>query len=115
MGHVGNFNCNTVLNLFQTYQVQQVQSFIYFFTLLGQSQQLQNQGLENPLASMTSALTMPSIFGDERDTVIAKLNQLQALWGEGKAVYSHSAAPITLTQENPFSRFKVSFIFFKKN
>ena len=89
-------------------------SFISFFTLAGQSQQLQNQGLENPLASMTSALTMPSIFGDERDAIIAKLNQLQALWGEGKAVYSHSAAPITLTQENPFSRFKVSFLFFKK-
>ena len=61
---------------------------------------------------MTSALTMPSIFGDERDAIIAKLNQLQALWGEGKALYSHSAAPITLTQENPFSRFKVSFFNF---
>lgn len=59
---------------------------------------------------MTSALTMPSIFGDERDAIIAKLNQLQALWGEGKAVYSQNAAPIPLTQENPFSRFKVTFL-----
>jgi len=72
----------------------------------GQQQQQPAQGLDNPLASMTSALTMPTIFGDERDGIIAKLNQLQALWGEGKAVYSHNAQPIPLSQENPFSRFK---------
>lgn len=71
-----------------------------------QQQQQQVQGFENALANMTSALTMPTLFGDERDGVIAKLNQLQALWGEGKAYYSQNAQPIPLSAENPFSRFK---------
>lgn len=55
---------------------------------------------------MTSALTMPTLFGDERDSIIAKLNQLQALWGQGKAYYAN-APPIPFGPENPFSRFKV--------
>jgi len=60
----------------------------------------------NPLATMTSALTMPTLFGDERDGIIAKLNQYQALWGHGKAYYAPNAQPIPFSAENPFSRFK---------
>ena len=60
----------------------------------------------NPLATMTSALTMPTLFGDERDGIIAKLNQLQALWGHGKAYYAPNAQPIPFAPANPFSRFK---------
>ncbi|XP_057314054.1 nucleoporin p54-like isoform X1 [Hydractinia symbiolongicarpus] len=70
-----------------------------------QSTQQQQQVVENPLAIMTSALTMPTLFGDERDSIIAKLNQLQALWGQGKAYYAN-APPIPFGPENPFSRFK---------
>uniref|UniRef100_T2MAU9 Nucleoporin p54 n=1 Tax=Hydra vulgaris TaxID=6087 RepID=T2MAU9_HYDVU len=76
----------------------------------GQTQQPQQQQqaavVENPLAAMTSAVTMPTLFGDERDSVIAKLNQLQALWGYGKAFFSINAQPINFTLENPFCRFK---------
>ena len=83
---------------------------IYFYpSAQPQQQQQQPQALENPLANMTSALTMPTLFGDERDSVIAKLNQLQALWGEGKAYYAQNAQPIPLSAENPFSRFKVTY------
>ena len=57
---------------------------------------------------MTNALTMPVLFGDERDSIIARLNQLQALWGQGKAYYSSAAQHIALSPENPFSRFKVT-------
>lgn len=74
------------------------------------SSQQQNQQAaappQNPLAIMTSALTMPTLFGDERDGIIAKLNQLQALWGHGKAFYAPNAQPIPFAPENPFSRFK---------
>jgi len=56
------------------------------------------------LANMTTALTLPTLFGDERDSVFAKLNQLQALFGTGCAYYSVNAQPIPLTPENPFSK-----------
>ena len=73
-------------------------------------QQPQNAVQENPLTVMTNALTMPVLFGDERDSIIAKLNQLQALWGHGKAYYSLAAQHIALSLENPFSRFKVTLL-----
>lgn len=79
-------------------------------TLFSSQQQTQQAAAAaapvNPLATMTSALTMPTLFGDERDGIIAKLNQLQALWGHGKAFYAPNAQPILFAPENPFSRFK---------
>lgn len=50
---------------------------------------------------------MPMLYGDERDAIVAKLNQLQAVWGKGKAYYSADSPPLDLTAENPFCRFKV--------
>ncbi|KAH8370582.1 hypothetical protein KR093_004254 [Drosophila rubida] len=47
-----------------------------------------------------------SIFGDERDNIVAKWNYLQAMWGTGKLFYSQSAAPVDITQENYLCRFK---------
>jgi len=73
---------------------------------IGQQPQQQQQAIpDNPLTIMTSVLTMPTLFGDERDSVLAKLNQLQALWGVGKAYYAPNAQPITFLPENPFCRF----------
>lgn len=77
-------------------------------------QQPQNAIQENPLTVMTNALTMPVLFGDERDSIIAKLNQLQALWGHGKAYDSAAAQHIALSPENPFSRFKVTLQYYNK-
>jgi len=66
----------------------------------------QNMLDTNPLQAMTSALTTASLYGDERDGIIARLNQLQALWGTGKAYYAQGATPVELCPENPFCRFK---------
>lgn len=47
-----------------------------------------------------------SIFGDERDNVIAKWNNLQAMWGTGRAFYNQSIQPIEITPQNVLCRFK---------
>ncbi|XP_013380711.1 nucleoporin p54 [Lingula anatina] len=55
---------------------------------------------------MAAAVSMPIIFGDERDAIIAKWNQMQAFWGVGKGYYSQQGAPVAFTPDNPFCRFK---------
>ncbi|XP_020616032.1 nuclear pore complex protein Nup54-like [Orbicella faveolata] len=59
-----------------------------------------------PLTLLTAALSQPQIYGDERDGIIAKLNQLQAYWGTGKGFYNQQGA-VDFTPQNPFCRFKV--------
>ena len=58
------------------------------------------------LLRQRAALTQPQIHGDERDGIIAKLNQLQAYWGTGKGFFSQQEA-VDFTPENQFCRFKV--------
>ena len=69
---------------------------------------LSQQQQTNSLALMVLALSHPQIHGDERDGIIAKLNQLQAYWGTGKGFYNQQGASVNLPSENPFCRFKVS-------
>ncbi|KAL4230131.1 Nuclear pore complex protein Nup54 [Mactra antiquata] len=57
------------------------------------------------LAKIAQAVSMPQLFGDERDTVIAKWNQLQALWGKGKGYYNQQQF-VEFKPDNPFCRFK---------
>lgn len=47
-----------------------------------------------------------SIYGDERDSIIAKWNYLQAMWGTGKSFYSQTAPPVEITPQNYLCRFK---------
>ncbi|XP_023307152.2 probable nucleoporin Nup54 isoform X1 [Lucilia cuprina] len=47
-----------------------------------------------------------SIYGDERDAIIAKWNYFQAMWGTGKSFYSQNAAPVEITPQNYLCRFK---------
>lgn len=47
-----------------------------------------------------------SIFGDERDTTLARWNYLQAMLGTGKSFYSQSNAPVEITPQNSLCRFK---------
>ena len=95
-----NFFCNTfypfagTLNTTGLFSQQQPQ-------LIAQQQQT------NSLALMVLALSHPQLHGDERDGIIAKLNQLQAYWGTGKGFYNQQSA-VDLTPENPFCRFKVT-------
>lgn len=64
----------------------------------------------NQLINTASALSAPTLLGDERDAIFAKWNQLQAFWGTGKGYFNNSIPPVDFTQENPFCRFKVRFL-----
>ncbi len=64
-------------------------------------------GVDGNLLNIASALSMPVVFGDERDMIIAKWNQIQAFWGTGKGFFNQQQA-VEFIPENPFCRFKVS-------
>nr|XP_029709804.1 probable nucleoporin Nup54 [Aedes albopictus] len=70
-----------------------------------QQQQQQPAALTQEEAFAQSIFNV-SIFGDERDTVIAKWNYLQAMLGTGKAFYSPNSAPVEITPSNYLCRFK---------
>ncbi|XP_075462822.1 nucleoporin p54 isoform X3 [Ascaphus truei] len=70
------------------------------------SQAVQNPAQSNHLINTASALSAPTLLGDERDAILAKWNQLQAFWGTGKGYFNNNIPPVEFTQENPFCRFK---------
>ncbi|XP_055621029.1 probable nucleoporin Nup54 isoform X2 [Toxorhynchites rutilus septentrionalis] len=77
----------------------------------GQSLQQQQQQQQQTAAlsaeeAFAQSIFNVSIFGDERDTVIAKWNYLQAMLGTGKAFYSQSNPPVDITPSNYLCRFK---------
>ena len=76
-------------------------------SLLYSVQQQQQQQQQIELANMAMAVSLPQIYGDERDTIMAKWNQLQAYWGTGKGFFSQNAA-VAFKPDNPFCRFKVN-------
>lgn len=55
---------------------------------------------------MSNSILNVSIFGDERDAVLAKWNYLQAQWGTGKAFYNSQAPPFDIPADNVLCRFK---------
>lgn len=69
-----------------------------------QQQQQQQQNLQS-LENLGTAITTPQLYGDERDAIIAKWNQLQAYWGTGKGYFSQNGC-VTFTPENPYCKFK---------
>lgn len=71
-------------------------------------QPAQNLIQSNQLYNAASALNAPTLLGDERDAILAKWNQLQALWGTGKGYFNSNIPPVEFTQENHFCRFKVT-------
>ncbi|KAI5278888.1 Nucleoporin P54 [Manis pentadactyla] len=70
------------------------------------SQPAQAPTQSNQLINTASALSAPTLLGDERDAILAKWNQLQAFWGTGKGYFNNNIPPVDFTQENPFCRFK---------
>uniref|UniRef100_A0A2I3TPR5 54 kDa nucleoporin n=1 Tax=Pan troglodytes TaxID=9598 RepID=A0A2I3TPR5_PANTR len=70
------------------------------------SQPTQAPTQSNQLINTASALSAPTLLGDERDAILAKWNQLQAFWGTGKGYFNNNIPPVEFTQENPFCRFK---------
>ncbi|KAM4810155.1 nucleoporin p54 isoform 2-T2 [Rhinophrynus dorsalis] len=80
------------------------------------TQPVQNTTQSNQLINTASALSAPTLLGDERDAILAKWNQLQAFWGTGKGYFNNNIPPVEFTQENPFCRFKaVGFNCISKN
>lgn len=71
-----------------------------------QQQQVQGHPQQAQLYQQVTALSAPTLLGDERDAILAKWNQLQAYWGTGKGYYSNSTPPVDFSLENPFCRFK---------
>ncbi|GFY60525.1 nucleoporin p54 [Trichonephila inaurata madagascariensis] len=65
----------------------------------------QNPAVDN-VTSLVTSLTFPMLYGDERDAIVAKWNQLQSSWGTGKGYFNPNAPPIDYTPENPFCCFK---------
>ena len=59
------------------------------------------------ITQIATAVSGPLIFGDERDSVLAKWNQLQAFWGTGKGFYDQQGNTVAFGPDNPFCRFKV--------
>jgi nuclear pore complex protein Nup54 len=49
------------------------------------------------------------VFGDERDAVLAKWNQLQAHWGKGKGYY-YQQQFVEFKPDNVFCKFKVMLL-----
>ncbi|MXQ83629.1 hypothetical protein E5288_WYG014733 [Bos mutus] len=70
------------------------------------SQPTQAPAQSNQLINTASALSAPTLLGDERDAILAKWNQLQAFWGTGKGYFNNNIPPVEFTLENPFCRFK---------
>ncbi|KAK2149457.1 hypothetical protein LSH36_451g01007 [Paralvinella palmiformis] len=77
-----------------------------FGTQAAPQQHVQQPVTAQSVSSLARAVSMPTIFGDERDAIIAKWNQLQAFWGTGKGYYSQQGEFINFTADNPFCRFK---------
>lgn len=76
-------------------------------TGLQQQQQQQAQQQHQARQSVDAfyaSLSQPMLFGDERDNVIARLNQLQAMLGMGIG-YS-ALGSVNYSPDNPFSRFR---------
>ncbi|XP_041667632.1 nucleoporin p54 isoform X3 [Cheilinus undulatus] len=91
----GGFAC------FNIQQPQQQQGGLF-----GQQAQQPGQPQPTQLYQQVTALSAPTLLGDERDSILAKWNQLQAYWGTGKGYYSNNTPPVDFTLENPFCRFK---------
>lgn len=72
--------------------------------MLGQPQQQAPQ--ISPDEAFAQSIFNVSIYGDERDIIIAKWNYLQAMWGTGKSFYSQNALPVEITPHNYLCRFK---------
>jgi nuclear pore complex protein Nup54 len=61
----------------------------------------------NDLSVILSAISVPNIFDDDRDAILAKFNKMQAFLGVGHGYFNKNVQPINFSMENPFCRFKV--------
>jgi len=59
-----------------------------------------------PNVALYMAVCAPAYFNDERDDVLKRWNQLQAVWGSGRGYYAPGLPPVELTPSNEFCRLK---------
>jgi len=71
-----------------------------------QQQQQVGQGQNSADGALYQSVMQCNLYNDTRDSIIARLNLLQASWGQGKAYFSNQAQPVAISQDNPLSRFK---------
>lgn len=64
----------------------------------------QQPAQQSSVDAFFASLCQPLLFNDERDKIVARWNQLQAMWGTGVGYCSLGVAPYT--PENTFARFK---------
>ncbi|KAE9417540.1 hypothetical protein Angca_006822 [Angiostrongylus cantonensis] len=64
------------------------------------------QGILQDSDALVRSLTKVELFGDERDEMIAKLNQLAAAMGVGCGYYKDGQQPVQYSQLGPFHRIK---------
>ena len=62
----------------------------------------------NDLSVILSAVSVPNVFDDDRDAILAKFNKVQAFLGVGQGYFNKNAQPINFSMENPFCKFKVT-------
>ncbi|XP_077354272.1 nucleoporin p54 [Festucalex cinctus] len=74
-------------------------------SLFGQPAQQQSQP-NHQLYQQVASLSAPTLLGDQRDSILAKWNQLQAYWGTGRGYFNKINPPVEFNLENPFCRFK---------
>ena len=60
-----------------------------------------NAPINHPPQNFYGAIARCSIFGDDRDALMARWNLLQASWGFGKIYYQQNAPPLAVEQTNP--------------
>lgn len=66
----------------------------------------------NDLSVILSAVSVPNVFDDDRDAILAKFNKVQAFLGVGQGYFNKNAQPINFSMENPFCKFKVENMLF---
>uniref|UniRef100_A0A158PM77 Nup54 domain-containing protein n=1 Tax=Angiostrongylus costaricensis TaxID=334426 RepID=A0A158PM77_ANGCS len=72
------------------------------------------QGILQDSDALVRSLTKVELFGDERDEMIAKLNQLAAAMGVGCGYYKDGQQPVQYSQLGPFHRIKTFENIFEK-
>nr|CDS28654.1 nuclear pore complex protein Nup54 [Hymenolepis microstoma] len=104
-----NTTSSTPGSLFSFQPAQTTQTTFGFKSINGsvsQSTAEQQQQLQarQSVDAFYASLSQPVLFGDERDNVVARLNQLQAILGMGTGF--SALGTVNYSPDNPFSRFR---------
>ena len=100
----GGFCTSCWLLVSLSFLVSMLEIINFFPVAQNAPSQQQQQQMQQSVDVFYASLSQPMPFGDERDSIIARLNQLQAMVGKGTG-YS-ALGTVTYSPDNPFSRFR---------